>query len=112
VIKTDSEFHGDDHFFPGPTDIAWDLAGLAIEWEMEEESVEVLIREYQRLTGDDPGRRFSSYLLAYSVFRFAYCKMGSQATAGTIDEALLRQDYERYRRRASQHVWLNRSCAA
>ena len=23
VLKTDSGSHGDDHFFPGPTDIAW-----------------------------------------------------------------------------------------
>src|ERR1051325_5760709 len=26
LLKTDSGSHGDDHFFPGPTDIAWDLA--------------------------------------------------------------------------------------
>ena len=30
VRKTDAIAHGDDHLFPGPTDIAWDLAG-AIE---------------------------------------------------------------------------------
>src|SRR5215469_3144745 len=30
IFKTDSVDHGDNHFFPGPCDIAWDLAGAAI----------------------------------------------------------------------------------
>ena len=34
MLKTDAGSHGDDHFFPGPTDIAWDLAGAIVEWRM------------------------------------------------------------------------------
>ena len=37
LLKTDSGSHGDDHFFPGPTDIAWDLAGAIVEWQMNEQ---------------------------------------------------------------------------
>ncbi len=33
-IKLDASTHGDDHFFPGPTDIAWDLAGICVEWRL------------------------------------------------------------------------------
>ena len=33
VIKVDASQHGDDHFFPGPTDIEWDLAGAIVDWE-------------------------------------------------------------------------------
>src|SRR5438874_5859066 len=35
LIKTDGASHGDDHFYPGPTDIAWDLAGAITEWRMD-----------------------------------------------------------------------------
>src|SRR5262249_13882356 len=43
LIKTDSGSHGDDHFYPGPTDIAWDLAGAIVEWQMNaEQSMEFL----------------------------------------------------------------------
>src|SRR5262249_6557968 len=27
IFKTDATMRGNDHFFPGPSDIAWDLAG-------------------------------------------------------------------------------------
>ncbi len=32
LVKTDATDHGDDHFFPGPQDIAWDVAGFAVEF--------------------------------------------------------------------------------
>src|SRR5205814_4564754 len=31
LLKVDAVAHGDDHFYPGPADVAWDLAGAAIE---------------------------------------------------------------------------------
>ena len=43
LLKVDNASHGDDHFFPGPTDIAWDLAGAIVEWDMEEAAVEKLL---------------------------------------------------------------------
>src|SRR5207302_4552914 len=38
IIKVDGCTHGDDHFFPGPTDIAWDLAGAIVEWSLDRKS--------------------------------------------------------------------------
>jgi hypothetical protein len=104
ALKIDSETHGDDHFFPGPTDIAWDLAGAIIEWQMTPAQAHAFVLEYHRLSGDDPSSRMHSYLLAYSTFRFAYCKMGAQAMAGTPDESLLTRDYEQYREFALTHA--------
>lgn len=112
VLKIDSETHGDDHFFPGPTDIAWDLAGAIVEWQMSPAQSHALIREYERLSGDNPNSRMHSYLLAYSTFRFAYCKMGAQAMAGTLDESLLTRDYEHYREFAKTHASRDRAQAA
>src|SRR5262249_22811105 len=34
ILKTDGVGHGDGHQLPGPTDIAWDLAGVIIEWKL------------------------------------------------------------------------------
>ena len=36
LLKTDASSHGDDHFLPGPTDIAWDLAGVIVDWDLDE----------------------------------------------------------------------------
>jgi hypothetical protein len=112
ALKVDSETHGDDHFFPGPTDIAWDLAGAIIEWEMNAKQARNLLRYYQQLTGDDVTGRMPSYLLSYATFRFAYCKMGAQAMAGTPDEHLLARDYKLYRKSALKLASRDRAQAA
>src|SRR5436853_406434 len=39
LLKTDGATHGDDHFFPGPTDIAWDIAGAAVEWNLHPDAL-------------------------------------------------------------------------
>ncbi|HET7439989.1 MAG TPA: hypothetical protein VFJ47_01710, partial [Terriglobales bacterium] len=97
VLKTDGTSHGEDHFFPGPTDIAWDLAGAALEWEMRAEATNYLLSQYERLSNDDARPRFPAFLLAYVVFRMGYCKMACEAEAGSTEEMRLRDAYYRYR---------------
>src|SRR5262249_60519560 len=46
MLKTDSGSHGDDHFFPGPTDIAWDLAGVMVEGRMNPAPPDFLLDAY------------------------------------------------------------------
>ncbi len=104
LIKTDNASHGDDHFFPGPTDIAWDLAGTMVEWNMDEQASDLLISEYQRLSGDNPRERIGSFLLAYSVFRLAYCKMAAAALGGTAEEDILMRAYRYYRAAARSRL--------
>src|SRR5207237_10293543 len=53
LLKTDGATHGDDHFFPGPTDIAWDIAGAAVEWNLHPDALNFLLSEYRLLTGED-----------------------------------------------------------
>ncbi|MGH9524777.1 MAG: hypothetical protein ACRD3E_19815, partial [Terriglobales bacterium] len=98
AVKTDGESHGDDHFFPGPCDIAWDLAGAAVEWNMDEEATDALLRRYQLRSGDDARSRLQSYRLAYAVFRAAYCSMAAYAMRGTAEEARLQRDVLRYKK--------------
>jgi hypothetical protein len=102
LLKVDNASHGDDHFFPGPTDIAWDLAGAIVEWGMDDATVEQFLNCYRSNSGDDPGHRLPAYLLAYSIFRMGYCKMAAEAMRGSSEESRLAADYLHYRQIASQ----------
>jgi len=72
ILKTDSGSHGDDHFFPGPTDIAWDLAGAVVEWQMDLAQTGYFLEKYSCLSGDDAAQRINDFLIAYAAFRSAY----------------------------------------
>ncbi|HEU5334826.1 MAG TPA: hypothetical protein VFU27_02620 [Terriglobales bacterium] len=109
LIKTDGASHGDDHLFPGPTDIAWDLAGVTAEWELGREQQSFFLDEYQRRSGDDAGCRVPAYLLAYSVFRMAWCRMGAAAMSAWDESGRLWREYLRHRRRVVSLLGLNQS---
>lgn len=97
LFKLDGVAHGDDHFFPGPCDIAWDLAGTIVEWKLDGAARECFLDEYRRASGDNPAKRLPTYLKAYLAFRFGWCKMAAVASQGSFDEALLWRDFNRYR---------------
>lgn len=99
LIKVDAVAHGDDHLFPGPTDIAWDLAGTIVEWRLGQHAAEWLLRCYRRASGDDARARIGPYLRAYAVFRMAYCKMAAAAIGSGSDAERLTRDYVGYRAR-------------
>jgi hypothetical protein len=86
LYKLDSVADGDDHLLPGPTDIAWDLAGAIFEWDMPAGAASALTDRYRRRAGDDPGDRLPGYLFAYGLFRTAYWKMAAATSAGTPEE--------------------------
>jgi hypothetical protein len=96
-LKVDSVTHGDNHFFPGPTDIAWDLAGTVVEWDLDDQSQSLFLDHYGHLSGDDAKPRFPVYRLAYSVFRMAFCKMAAAGMRGSEEEHRLTNDYRKYR---------------
>jgi len=97
LLKTDASTHGDDHFFPGPTDIAWDLAGVAVEWNLRPDALEFLLARFTRLTGSDPRLTLPLFVLAYSVFRLAWCKMAMTTSMASSEQLRLRTAYRRYR---------------
>jgi hypothetical protein len=91
LLKTDSGTHGNDHFFPGPTDIAWDLAGAIVEWQMNEEQSAEFLKLYRLASGDDASARIDSFIKAYTVFRLAYCLMAANATDGSDEQLRLQR---------------------
>jgi hypothetical protein len=96
ILKTDSGSHGDDHFFPGVTDIAWDLAGAIVEWRMNAEQVESFLELYRRASGDDASSRIGGFVTAYAAFRSAYCMMAADALQGSDEQARLENAAAQY----------------
>src|SRR5215472_4153622 len=96
VLKSDCGSHGDDHFYPGPTDIAWDLAGAIVEWRMSPPQIRFFLEAYRRSSGDDAGPRIDDFVAAYPVFRRAYCLMGANALQGSEEQVRLERAAARY----------------
>src|ERR1041385_3338608 len=97
VLKADSGSHGDDHFFPGPTDIAWDVAGAIVEWKMDEQQAAEFLNIYRHASGDDANARIDGFIIAYAVFRLAYCLMAANAMQGSDEHLRLQRDAGTYR---------------
>jgi hypothetical protein len=101
LIKLDGTTHGDDHFFPGPTDIAWDLAGTIVEWALDQDATDFLLNCFLRASGDDARRRIHAFVLAYTMFRLGYCAMAMTTVSGTAEEQRLQTAFQRYERLAA-----------
>lgn len=98
IAKSDGIAHGDDHFFPGPTDIAWDLAGTIVEWRLDASATDRFLQSYQRASGDDPRARLAAWTHAYAAFRLAFTTVGANAARGTPEAPRLARDVAAYRK--------------
>lgn len=104
LLKVDACTHGDDHFFPGPTDIAWDLAGTIVEWNLDRNATEFFLSEFRRVSGMDRADVIRIFILAYTIFRLAYNKMALSTVQGSPEEPRLKSAYLRYRSLAQDHL--------
>ena len=97
--KTDALDHHDDHFFPGPQDTAWDVAGFIAEFELDAAAEAWFLQCYERESQDRGVRaRLPFYRLAYLAFRFAYADLAMQSLRGTQDSTLFARERARYER--------------
>ena len=103
-LKVDAVGHGDDHFFPGPTDVAWDLAGTIVEWGLDQDATEWFVSRYTHFSGDNPRARMVGFLLAYGIFRMSYCRMAASAVQDSEECNRLQSAYEYYRARVSRNM--------
>src|SRR5206468_2724568 len=69
------------------TDIAWDLAGAIVEWQMQPAQADSFLEMYRRASGDDAQPRIAPFIRAYAVFRCAYCMMAANAMQGTEEQS-------------------------
>ena len=99
LLKVDAASHGDDHFYPGPTDIAWDLAGAIAEWKLNEEASDLLIAEYEQSSGDAVKLRLPAYLVAYCAFRLAFNLSAAQSVESGAERARFQGEAVSYQER-------------
>jgi hypothetical protein len=102
LLKTDAISHGDNHFFPGPCDITWDLAGVIVECDLSSQAAEFLLRRFKQLSGIDVAQKLDAYTLAYCVFRLGFCKMAASTVLGSQEESRLEIAYRWYRSQAAK----------
>jgi hypothetical protein len=87
-VKTDATDHHDDHFYPGPQDIACDLAAAMIEFELTRAQSARLISEYTALSGDRTIlARLSFHRLGWLAFRLGYTGMAAAALPSAHPDA-------------------------
>ncbi|HEY3927334.1 MAG TPA: hypothetical protein VGL89_03060 [Candidatus Koribacter sp.] len=102
MMKLDATEHGDNHFFPGPCDVAWDLAGAIVEWGMDAFQRGAFLRMYREMSGDDAGARVRNYLLAYAVFHHGWSREAARGMRGTAEEERFVRATRKYR------AWMER----
>lgn len=92
-LKLDGVDHHRDHFLPGTQDIAWDIAGLSIEFGLDAAGRDYLCERFRAYMADPSlGLRLRFFRIAYAAFRLGYAVM---ACASAPQEA---HDFERLRR--------------
>jgi hypothetical protein len=106
IVKTDALDHHDDHFFPGPQDIAWDVAAFGVEFGAGDR----LAERYAALSGDrGVAARLPFYRAAYLAFRFGYCDMAVGALGESDDADRFRRARRRYERLMRSEGWTTKT---
>ncbi|MGH9559525.1 MAG: hypothetical protein ACRD30_09820 [Bryobacteraceae bacterium] len=92
-FKSDALDHHDDHFFPGPLDIAWDVAAAMAEFGLNRG---FFIERYACDSGDrEIARRVPFYRIAYAAHRLAYSRLAATNLTGE-EQARFRREVARY----------------
>ena len=72
-VKLDALDHYDDHFYPGPQDIAYDLAGLIEEFDLDTRAAAHLLHAFaQHYPGDHLGERVAFFQPVYRAVQMGY----------------------------------------
>ena len=97
-LKTDALDHHADHFFPGTADLAWDVAGFGVEFDLGTGAQAEVAEAVGRAIGDRRlPARLPFYRVAYTAARLGYAVMAAGALAGSPDGARMAREAERYR---------------
>lgn len=105
-IKTDALDHHDDHFFPGPQNIAWDLAGAFAEFELGASERSYLLAAFRAATreGRDVEARMPFYRVAYLAFRLGYVTLAGQSVEEPQERARYQKLAKSYTRQLKQAI--------
>lgn len=85
-VKTDAIDHHANQFLPGCQDIAWDIAGTCVEFDLDGGQKDYLVESYIRRAGDrDLKRRFPLFPLLYLAYRLGYTVFASKELEDSPD---------------------------
>jgi hypothetical protein len=103
ILKADALDHHQTNDLVGPQDIAWDLAGSAVELDLDEGELDDLAREVARRSGTPPPERFQLdfYTWAYLAFQTGRHTLAAEALASSAPE-------EARRMRAAAEIYAER----
>ena len=98
-VKVDALDHHDDHFWPGRRDIAWDVAGVIVEFDLDEAAETFFVQQYISASGDATiVRRLPLVEAAYLAYRLGYASLAVETLGDSPDGHGFRRLRERYRR--------------
>jgi hypothetical protein len=100
ILKADALDHHRANDLVGPQDVAWDLAGAAVELDLDERELALLsdaVARRSRTARTDPAQ-LGFYTLAYLAFQTGRHTLAAEALehASPADSASLRGEVERY----------------
>ncbi len=96
-IKTDAIDHHDDHFFPGCQDIAWDVAAVCLEFNLDRDARAWFIHRYRTLSDDKTiAARLPSHAIAYLAFRLGYATLACSTLGENPDGQRFAAAADRY----------------
>jgi hypothetical protein len=96
-LKTDAVHHHDDHFFPGCQDIAWDVAGTCLEFNLGADARRQLVERYSSLSGDATiAARLPLHAITYLAFRLGYTSLAANIPSQDSDSKRFSEAALRY----------------
>jgi hypothetical protein len=97
-MKADALDHHADDFFPGPRDIAWDVAGTIDEIGLDAGRRRQFVARYKARSADRTiANRLCFYEAAYLAYRLGYATLAAESLRPTPDGARFARLTERYR---------------
>lgn len=103
LVKTDALDHHDDPFLPGDADLAWDVAGFAVEWGLDDAGALQFAQAAAQAAGDPTlPVRTPFYETAYLAFRTGWTQVAADAMPEGPDRRGLERQHLRYRSRLSR----------
>ncbi|MET0483730.1 MAG: hypothetical protein ABWZ27_12610 [Aestuariivirgaceae bacterium] len=110
LIKADALDHAFGHDLVGCQDIAWDLAGTAVEFDLDDEERGTLARRVERISGRGIGRQFISSLEpCYLAMELGRTHFGFALPSDTGDRNRLHRSHRRYARKLQDWIQMKES---
>ncbi|MFL6233304.1 MAG: hypothetical protein ACJ76N_09240 [Thermoanaerobaculia bacterium] len=116
ILKADALDHHRGNDLVGPQDLAWDLAGAAVELDLSEPELDLLADAVARRSGTPRAERLQLdfYTVAYLAFQAGRHALAAEALEPTVpaEAAAMRSEMERYAERLRRTITRGLGAAA